>query len=391
MAINNTSNITCNTTTILNNFLKRLHDLQVNQIIKNYKELCSLLSLPVLTSDSKKAQLKELERFIRFDKDGHKFIIKEIYSNPLEKNDKRFSQLTKDLKTILGFYILHPEYYNSYSIYKKKTEYTLSRVSLWRMFGFINSNYKTINNTDIIQSNMKLDVDNISLKFHNWILNKFYSTIGSKCTQLLSRVLSSMVNDNILNSWKIKYRICDDHGVYRNVTTEEEGEIKLIEDKLLREKYKCNSKSVLAITSRINIFYKDLSDYLFNIYGWTNVTTVICIDVKNMDIIKYQYGCFTAKDVISIKINVNKKVINDLTESEKKKYEKAMDDYYRYENNLADNFDAWLCNLNNDDNMHDTDHDKFNADILGDAPVKYPSQYLCMFNNMIDMLVKYER
>lgn len=53
--------------------------------IKNYKELCNLLDIPVVAGDSKKAQLKELERYCKYRKEGNKFVIDTIYSLPKEK------------------------------------------------------------------------------------------------------------------------------------------------------------------------------------------------------------------------------------------------------------------------------------------------------------------
>ena len=44
-------------------------------IIKNYKELCVLLGIKVTGGDSKKSQLKDLERYCKYHKEGNKFII----------------------------------------------------------------------------------------------------------------------------------------------------------------------------------------------------------------------------------------------------------------------------------------------------------------------------
>jgi hypothetical protein len=59
--------------------------LKVNMVIKNYKELCKLLNLEVVSGNSKKAQLNNLERYFKNKKDGNKYIITEIYNKPLEK------------------------------------------------------------------------------------------------------------------------------------------------------------------------------------------------------------------------------------------------------------------------------------------------------------------
>ena len=56
--------------------------LQKGMIIKNYKELCGLLDLRVTSGGAKENQLKELEMYCNYSKQGHKFIINEVYNNP---------------------------------------------------------------------------------------------------------------------------------------------------------------------------------------------------------------------------------------------------------------------------------------------------------------------
>ena len=64
-------------------------NLYVGQVFKNYKELCSALGEKVMAGNSKKAQLKDWERYFLYTKDGHKFIINKIYDTPKEKDDRR--------------------------------------------------------------------------------------------------------------------------------------------------------------------------------------------------------------------------------------------------------------------------------------------------------------
>ncbi|WIV10526.1 hypothetical protein [Proteiniborus sp. MB09-C3] len=63
--------------------------LKQGQVIKNYKELCSLLDLEVKDGNSKIAQMKEIERFYKLRKDKYKLIVDEVYSEPLLKVDGR--------------------------------------------------------------------------------------------------------------------------------------------------------------------------------------------------------------------------------------------------------------------------------------------------------------
>ena len=62
---------------------KLLFGLNDGDIIPNYKELCNILKLPVLSGNSKIAQEEELKRYMDFEKIGHKYHINKIYQNPL--------------------------------------------------------------------------------------------------------------------------------------------------------------------------------------------------------------------------------------------------------------------------------------------------------------------
>lgn len=56
-----------------------LSNLKPGMKVKNYKELCKLLEIPVKGGDAKKKQMKEIDEVIKYEKSGQAFIIKEIY------------------------------------------------------------------------------------------------------------------------------------------------------------------------------------------------------------------------------------------------------------------------------------------------------------------------
>jgi len=66
-----------------------INNLSVGQIVKNYKTMCEILGQQAKTSNSKKAQIKEWERYFKFHKEGQKIIIDEIYEKPLDVEDGR--------------------------------------------------------------------------------------------------------------------------------------------------------------------------------------------------------------------------------------------------------------------------------------------------------------
>ncbi|MDQ0975877.1 hypothetical protein QFZ31_005755 [Neobacillus niacini] len=68
----------------------KLEKLKSGQVFKNYKEMCLDLEMDIKSStDSKKAQYKELARYCDYQKDGHKILIKSVYENPLPKIENR--------------------------------------------------------------------------------------------------------------------------------------------------------------------------------------------------------------------------------------------------------------------------------------------------------------
>ena len=67
----------------------RTNKLNIGMVVKNYKELCSLISQEVKTGNSKKYQLEDFKCYFDWEKSGQKFIISDIYDTPLTKEDKR--------------------------------------------------------------------------------------------------------------------------------------------------------------------------------------------------------------------------------------------------------------------------------------------------------------
>ena len=63
--------------------------LTLGQVIKNYKDLCSILNQGIKTGRSKILQLKDISRYVKLKKDKQQFTVVEIYKEPLPKIDGR--------------------------------------------------------------------------------------------------------------------------------------------------------------------------------------------------------------------------------------------------------------------------------------------------------------
>lgn len=116
-----------------------LSKIRVGETYKNYKELCHALGEKVMAGNSKKAQLKEWERYFSYTKEGHKFIITEIYNEPKERDDKRI------LGNNAAYYIDYIEILllNLFTEYAEQEQRTLllSKSKLLYLLKMINTNY----------------------------------------------------------------------------------------------------------------------------------------------------------------------------------------------------------------------------------------------------------
>ena len=94
--------------------------LDTNKTFKNYKELCAYLGETPTTANSKKAQIKEWERYFSFRKEGQKIIITEVFDTPKEKVDNRANNYSRNNKNVKPFmdYLMSEfnadEYLNQY-------------------------------------------------------------------------------------------------------------------------------------------------------------------------------------------------------------------------------------------------------------------------------------
>ena len=78
---------------------------------KNYKAICEAMGWEITSGNSKKKQLKELERCCKYHKEGNKFVIEEIYKQP-SKNIKRKVREEYKKKNYPQFKVDEDKWYN---------------------------------------------------------------------------------------------------------------------------------------------------------------------------------------------------------------------------------------------------------------------------------------
>lgn len=151
--------------------------------MKNYKELCKLLEVEERKGGrNKQYHHEDFERHFEYHKEGHKYIIDNIYLEPIDKVDTReiYSNLIKQL--ILNRLAQEHKRGNKNIL--------LSAYQLFENLYMVNNNYNQYNN-DRLNLSKKLDID-ISY------VNDFYLSTYGKLSSSLKSALKSLDNKGII-------------------------------------------------------------------------------------------------------------------------------------------------------------------------------------------------
>lgn len=162
----------------------RIDKLKVGQVIKNYKELCTILEIKETGGDSKKSQLKKLETYVNYHKEGNKFIIDKIYKTTKNKIDNRRlggNKVYKDDFRKLMLHMLHID---------KSENMLISKGSLYEAMNLVNPNYKL----------GKQDIDRLSkvIEIPKEYISDFYSENNKKIRENTERNLKSLRGESLL-------------------------------------------------------------------------------------------------------------------------------------------------------------------------------------------------
>jgi hypothetical protein len=197
--------------------------LYTGQTFKNYKELCLELGLEVKKSvDTKNAQFKELSRYCKFNKIGHKIIIEEVYEKPLPKTENRGkNSIYGNLIQLLICDLLA----------QCKGHVSISKSKLMHTLGMVNRNYNECKEM-VLKLSAYSDID-------EKVIYDFYNTSSSSFKSIIETALNSLMDKRVIMFNKI-IKIKELDKSYTRVATETELQtIMKIEKEILEElKYK---------------------------------------------------------------------------------------------------------------------------------------------------------
>lgn len=282
--------------------------LQVGMIVKNYKELCSLLDEPVKDGNSKKAQLKEFERYFRYHKEGNKFVIDEIYGVVQARRTNRIELPYKEeVRAVVLSAILNSINSSKWCEHVKDDRYVtyMTNGEFSKTFSLYNNN-----NMSLAQTNAKSFSNTI--KVDEYELRKMLNNYKSQDRHLIESSLKFLSNKHLITWYKIKrvLKRCDDgRDCWFEMTKEENIRMKEVKRELLTY-YGAKDEYSLMISGKIGCFYSELKSILESELGIKDF-----IDVNeiffNERIINDYFTTFGGIEVLNqVREELSSKVVN---------------------------------------------------------------------------------
>lgn len=216
-------------------------NLQIGQVVKNYKELCALLGEKEHGGDSRKAQLKEFARYFEWEKSGQKFLITDIYDTPLPKEDGRNKgKYVKCIEIVLLNYLSKQKGYTC----------TLSKKKWWELLGMINRKYDNVSQEEL------LEINPVITKFE---IRHYYQRCNKKLEEILFSALKSLSSRKLID-WEIETVI-----VTRNQEKTHYRVANVFEKKMILRAERYVLHKIMQLEKMFNVFAKQKQDEFYRL------------------------------------------------------------------------------------------------------------------------------
>ena len=285
-------------------------NLQIGQIVKNYKELCALLGEEFKQGgDSRKAQLKEFARYFEWEKSGQKFLITDIYDTPLPKEDGRNKgKYVKCIEIILLNYLSKQKGYT----------YTLNKKKWWELLGMVNRKYDNVSQEEL------LEINPVITKFE---IRHYYQRCNKKLEEILFSALRSLSSRKLID-WEIETVI-----VTRNQEKTHYRVANVFEKKIILRAERYVLHKIMHLEKMFNVFAKQMQD---EFYRLVNEILKDSLDEDWQYYFKQVKIIYNHDQVVEAipdieaelrKLELNDKVVNTLNEHAEEKYRKERKKY----------------------------------------------------------------
>ena len=227
--------------------------LEIGMVVKNYKEMCKLLGEQPTTGNSKKAQMKNWERYFEITKvkGSQKMMVSDIYDEPLAVVDGRSqgnnSIYVKSIEVVLLYYLSQQKGYTA----------TFTKAKMWKMLGMVNQHYKTLPNSELKK---------IDYVITDYEINHFYQ----RCDNKLTNILFSAMN-NLKHRFVIEFEeqvVCVDTNNHYILADDRMKKNILSLKYQVRKEMGFESEQQIYLKMKAAEFYKAVNYYLNKLYGY---------------------------------------------------------------------------------------------------------------------------
>ena len=220
------------------------------QRFKNYKDLCFSLGIePHLRGKSKQLQLKKIERYIDYKKNGQSFLIEDVYTKPLAFSEP----INAEQEYIRNLYFNYIQLILMQTLVNEKHNGRIcsTKIGLFKELGMVNNHYnfkyferKMLQNRKELKR-YKKEYYNVKWMFHN------------RLCQMLNRAIVSLEKQGIVSK-KNEIRIFLKDQTSRLATDNEVLIINDIESGIMKSLGIFNTLEPYTLNNKL--FYKMLSE-----------------------------------------------------------------------------------------------------------------------------------
>lgn len=236
----------------------QIENLYPGLVVKNYKEMCTLLHQSPTSGEARQNQIKNWERFFSYNKIGQKYIVTEVFDEPIEPEHREYQRgiYVKFIEIILRTLLSTKE--NNY--------YDVTKQQLWQDLGMINKKYKRI---ELSELNREIKECVISLPE----MKTFYRKCDSRLSEILKSSLNSLMSRRIIDYRIQKTILLSNNNKELNYMVAEgelNDKIRNIERHVL-ETMQVRDMEEVRKSLRYDEFYELRDKYGYELYGWIRI------------------------------------------------------------------------------------------------------------------------
>lgn len=286
-----------------------------------YKKLCEILNEPYKNGNAKKAQLKEWQRYFDYEKIDNKFLILDIYSEPLEK-EYQYPANAIYIKYIEALLL-------SLLASTEGNMITIAPQSLYKTFGMINDNFTQVQRLEPDERLKELQ------KVHSYMtefeINDFFERCKSKFSKVIKGAFNSLQKRMLIKySEEYEYYVLEKENLFDIRPNPKMTIRKYIADaddieyilKVKREtllKYGCEEESQIYLKKKTLPYYNEINRRVKEERNWIGLYKVYVINYCRDTSIEA-----LEKDQIALqKYGLNEALIKYIDEQAIKNYDKT--------------------------------------------------------------------